>query len=218
MPKAQILISAGPTREAIDPVRFITNHSSGKMGYALAAAAVELGCAVTLVSGPVTLTPPAGLAEFVPVVSAAEMADAVKSRFAKMDSAILCAAVADYRPVTIADQKIKKKSGNLTIELERTEDILKSLGSTRRNDQILAGFAAETENLAENAMKKLESKNLDWIAANQVGIPGQGFQSDTNRITLYGRDGSVIPLPFAAKTELALQLLKIILRPVLTEQ
>ncbi len=208
----QILISAGPTREAIDPVRYITNHSSGKMGYALAEAAIERGFAVTLISGPAALPRPAGLAEFVSVVSAAEMAEAVKSRFPAMDAAILCAAVADYRPVVVSDQKIKKKDGNLVIELERTEDILKTLGMTRRKDQILAGFAAETENLAENALKKLHSKNLDWIAANQVGVPGCGFQSDTNKITLYGKDGSVISLPQTGKTELAKQILAHILK------
>ncbi len=207
----RILISAGPTREAIDPVRFITNHSSGKMGYALAAAAVNLGWEVTLVSGPVVIPAPSGLTEFVQVVSAAEMADAVKSRFPAMDAAILCAAVADYRPVFTADQKLKKKEGNLTLELERTEDILKSLGQTRRQDQILAGFAAETENLKDNALKKLQSKNLDWIAANQVGVPGRGFQSDTNQITLYGRKGEVIPLPLTEKTELAKQIISVIL-------
>ncbi len=206
----RILISAGPTREAIDPVRFITNHSSGKMGYALAAAAAARGWEVTLVSGPVAIPAPAGLTEFVPVVSAAEMAEAVKSRFPAMDAAILCAAVADYRPVMIADQKLKKKEGNLMLELERTEDILKSLGQTRRQDQILAGFAAETENLKENALKKLQSKNLDWIAANQVGVPGRGFQSDTNQITLYGRNGEIISLPLTEKTELAKQILSVI--------
>ncbi len=206
----KLLISAGPTREAIDPVRFITNHSSGKMGYALAAAAIENGWEVTLVSGPVTLDPPEGLAEFVPVISAAEMAEAVKSRFPRMDGAILCAAVADYRPVSFSNSKIKKTDDDLVLHLERTEDILLALGRMKRADQLLTGFAAETDDLAENALKKLRKKNLDWIAANLVGVPGKGFQADQNEITLYGRNGEVIPLPLTDKKVLAKQMISAI--------
>lgn len=206
----KLLISAGPTREAIDPVRFITNHSSGKMGYALATAAIENGWEVTLVSGPVTLDPPEGLAEFVPVISAAEMAEAVKSRFPRMDGAILCAAVADYRPVSFSNSKIKKTDDDLVLHLERTEDILLALGRMKRADQLLTGFAAETDDLAENALKKLRKKNLDWIAANLVGVPGKGFQADQNEITLYGRNGEVIPLPLTDKKVLAKQMISAI--------
>lgn len=206
----KLLISAGPTREAIDPVRFITNHSSGKMGYALAAAAIENGWEVTLVSGPVTLDPPEGLAEFVPVISAAEMAEAVKSRFPRMDGAILCAAVADYRPISFSNSKIKKTDDDLVLHLERTEDILLALGRMKRADQLLTGFAAETDDLAENALKKLRKKNLDWIAANLVGVPGKGFQADQNEITLYGRNGEVIPLPLTDKKVLAKQMISAI--------
>lgn len=207
--KRTLLITAGPTREALDPVRFITNRSSGKMGYALAAAAVEKGFSVILVSGPVdsSVIPPEGLAEFVPVISAAEMAEAVKTRFPAMDAAILCAAVADYRPKIVESNKIKKKEGEFILELERTEDILFSLGQMKTSQQKLIGFAAETENLAENALCKLKKKNLDWIAANQVGLPGQGFQSDRNEITLYGVNGEVIPLPLTEKKLLAKQML-----------
>ena len=206
----KLLISAGPTREAIDPVRFITNHSSGKMGYALAAAAIENGWEVTLVSGPVTLDPPEGLAEFVPVISAAEMAEAVKSRFPRMDGAILCAAVADYRPISFSNSKIKKTDDDLVLHLERTEDILLALGRMKRADQLLTGFAAETDDLAENALKKLRKKNLDWIAANLVGVPGKGFQADQNEITLYGMNGEVIPLPLTDKKVLAKQMISAI--------
>ena len=206
----RLLVTAGPTREAIDPVRYITNHSSGKMGYAIAEAAVKAGWAVTLVSGPAVLPRPEGLAEFVPVVSAAEMADAVKSRFPEMDGAVLCAAVADYRPVRVSDRKIKKTNGVLTLELERTEDILKSLGMTRRSGQILVGFAAETDDLEANALKKLREKRADWIAANRVGVPGSGFQSDGNEITLYGAHGEVKKLPFASKKEIAEKLFALI--------
>ena len=196
------MISAGPTREAIDPVRFITNHSSGKMGYALAEAAVAAGYDVTLVSGPVNLKQPDGLAEFVPVISAADMASAVKSRFPEMDAFISCAAVADYRPVEVAAQKIHKQ--------ERTEDILFSLGRMKQPHQLLIGFAAETEDLRARALGKMERKNLDWIAANTVGVPGRGFQADTNAVTLYARSGAVVDFPLTDKKTLAEQMLQTI--------
>ena len=207
----KILISAGPTREAIDPVRFITNHSSGKMGYALAQAAVKRGWQVILVSGPVDLPRPEGLAEFVQVVSAAEMADAVKSRFPAMDGAILCAAVADYRPVTVSNKKIKKSDDDLILHLERTEDILKTLGTMKNAQQILIGFAAETDDLEANALAKLKKKNLDWIAANDVSRSDIGFGSNDNAVTLYGRNSERIQLPVAPKAEIAAKLLDTVL-------
>lgn len=205
----KILINAGPTRESIDPVRFISNHSTGKMGYALADAAVRAGHAVTLVSGPVSLTPPDGLAELVRVVTAAEMAEAMKSRFPEMELTVLCAAVADYRPRTVSATKLKKHPGGLTLELERTEDIALSLGQMKQPGQLLAGFAAETDDVEQNARKKLAAKNFDWIAANRVGIPGSGFGSDTNILKLYAADGSMTDLGSALKTRLADQLIRI---------
>lgn len=205
----KILINAGPTRESIDPVRFISNHSTGKMGYALADAAIRAGHAVTLVSGPVSLTPPEGLAELVRVVTAAEMAEAMKSRFPEMELTVLCAAVADYRPRMVAASKLKKQPGGLTLELERTEDIALSLGQMKQPGQLLAGFAAETDDVEQNARKKLAAKNFDWIAANRVGIPGSGFGSDTNILKLYAADGSMTDLGSALKTRLADQLIRI---------
>ena len=199
----KILINAGPTRESIDPVRFISNHSSGKMGYALAQAAVDAGHEVTLVSGPVTLQEPSGLTDFIRITTAAEMADVMKRLFASADLTILCAAVADYRPKIIASSKLKKTAGDMFLELERTEDIALSLGKVKRPDQMLVGFAAETDNVEFNALKKLEAKNFDWIAANRVGIPGNGFASDTNMIKLYCSDGRMLDLGCSAKLELA---------------
>lgn len=205
----KILINAGPTRESIDPVRFISNHSTGKMGYALAEAAVRAGHAVTLVSGPVSLTPPDGLAELVRVVAAAEMAEAMKLRFPEMELTVLCAAVADYRPRIVSASKLKKHPGGLTLELERTEDIALSLGQMKQPGQLLAGFAAETDDVELNARRKLAAKNFDWIAANRVGIPGSGFGSDTNILKLYAADGSMTDLGSALKTRLADQLIRI---------
>ena len=203
------LISAGPTREAIDPVRFITNHSSGKMGYALAQAALNAGHDVTLVTGPVTLTPPDNIT-VISIESAAQMADAMKSAAQTADIVISCAAVADYRPIIIHDSKMKKSDGNLTLELERTEDILAALGAMKPDNQILVGFAAETNDLIANAQSKLERKNLDWIVANNVGKPGQGFAADTNAATLIARNGDQIPLPLQSKQQLAAEIIKVI--------
>lgn len=202
----KIVISAGPTREAIDPVRFITNRSTGRMGYAIAAAAVERGWETVLVSGPVNLEPPVG-AKVVPVESAAEMAQAVKSAAVAADIVIMAAAVADYRPKIYSTSKVKKSDGDLVIELERTEDILLSLGQMKKPGQILVGFAAETDDLIANAQGKLERKNLDWIAANIVGVPGRGFAAETNAITLLGRDGRRIDLTLKSKSDLAKELL-----------
>lgn len=203
----KIVISAGPTRERIDAVRFLSNRSSGKMGFALARAAVEAGFDTVLVAGPVHLETPAGVRR-IDVESAAEMATAVKREAADADIVIMAAAVADYRPKQQLSGKMKKKDGDLTLELERTEDILKSLGETKRPGQILIGFAAETENLEQYALDKLKRKNLDWIAANDVSRSDIGFGSDANAVTLYGRSGEKIALPIASKAEIAAALLK----------
>ena len=204
-----ILINAGPTRESIDPVRFITNHSTGKMGYALASAAVTAGHAVTLVSGPVALRPPSGLKAFVQVVTAAEMASAMKEAFPSADLTILCAAVADYRPKHYSESKLKKQEGGMVLELERTEDIALALGRMKKAGQLLAGFAAETDDVERNALKKLKAKNFDWVAANRVGIPGSGFGSDTNTVKLYAAGGAATDLGSELKTRLAERLIRI---------
>ncbi|MBR2373021.1 MAG: phosphopantothenoylcysteine decarboxylase [Lentisphaeria bacterium] len=199
----KIVISAGPTREFIDPIRFISNSSSGQMGYAVAAEALRRGHEVVLVSGPVAIKAPEG-AVLIPVVSAADMAEAVKREFAAADCCIMSAAVADYRPAKILDHKMKKSPGNMVIELERTEDILKALGEVKRPGQLLVGFAAESENLLENAAGKLARKNLDWIVANNIS---DGFAKTTNACILLGRNGEKIPFSTRPKTELAAALL-----------
>ena len=206
----RIVISAGPTREAIDPVRFITNRSTGKMGYAIARAAVKMNLQTVLVSGPVNLTAPEGV-EFVPVESAAEMAEAMKKATAGADIIVMAAAVADYRPKQYSTSKVKKSDGDMCIELERTEDILLSLGKNKKPGQILVGFAAETDDLLQNAQGKLERKNLDYIAANIVGVPGRGFGADNNAITLLGRNGSRTEFALQSKEALAESLLKFVL-------
>ncbi|MBE6356850.1 MAG: bifunctional phosphopantothenoylcysteine decarboxylase/phosphopantothenate--cysteine ligase CoaBC [Lentisphaerae bacterium] len=204
----KILITAGPTREKIDPVRYISNNSSGKMGYAIAQAACESGHEVTLISGPVSITPPPGV-KVIKVVSAADMANAVHSNTFDADVIIMAAAVADYRPARPLDSKMKKLPGNLFLELERTEDILGTVGNNKKSGQLLVGFAAETDDLEKNALGKLERKNLDWIAANLVA---DGFGTDTNRITLYNRNGEKISLPVGSKLAVAHDMLKVILR------
>jgi len=209
-----ILITAGPTREPIDPVRFISNHSSGKMGYALAKAAVKAGHQVTLVSGPVCLPVPEGLAAFVPVETAAQMTDAVLNSFPTAGLTIMCAAVADYRPVKTADFKLKKKNLAMTLELEPTQDILALLGAQKQSGQYLLGFAAETDHLREHAIEKRKKKNLDWIAANIVGLPDRGFSADQNAITLFGVDGSITDFPLTDKDSLAFALLEKILENI----
>lgn len=207
----KLLISAGPTREAIDPVRFISNRSSGRMGYALADAALAAGHQVDLVSGPVAIQAPEGLHSFVSVVSAADMAEAMKRLAPGADVVIMCAAVADYRPVKAAASKIKKGEGRMTLELERTEDILATLGQTKRPGQLLVGFAAETEGLLENATGKMLRKNLDWIVANDVSRSDRGFDSNDNAVTLLARDGRRIDLPLQSKGGLAALILSTIL-------
>ncbi|MDD3702869.1 MAG: bifunctional phosphopantothenoylcysteine decarboxylase/phosphopantothenate--cysteine ligase CoaBC [Victivallaceae bacterium] len=206
----KIVVSAGPTRERIDAVRFITNFSSGKMGYAIAGAAATAGHQVVLVSGPVTIAPPPGV-DTIRVESAAEMATAIHSSAADADAIIMAAAVADYRPVKQLEHKMKKTDGNLTIELERTEDILKTLGEQKNPDCILVGFAAETDNLMENAIDKQKRKNLDWIVLNDVSRPGIGFGSDQNAVTLISRDGRIIELDSAAKSVIAAKILEYVL-------
>ncbi|MGN0799150.1 MAG: bifunctional phosphopantothenoylcysteine decarboxylase/phosphopantothenate--cysteine ligase CoaBC [Christensenellales bacterium] len=184
-----VLVSAGPTQERIDPVRYITNRSSGKMGYAIAEAAAARGARVTLISGPVTLPVPEGV-ERVNVISSQDMFEAVHAAFDSCDGLIMAAAPADFTPATFAEQKIKKNGREgMTLELAATRDILKSIGERKQHQRVM-GFAAETEHLAENAAKKLEAKNLDMIAANDVTAAGAGFAVDTNAVTLYKRDGS----------------------------
>ncbi len=200
-----VLVTAGPTQESIDPVRYITNHSSGKMGYAIARAAMLRGADVTLVSGPTSLIPPMFL-DYVPVVTAKDMYDAVTSRSSKQDIIIKAAAVADYRPAVIYDNKVKKHDNEMSIELERTDDILAYLGSHKPSGQILCGFSMETENMLENSRAKLQKKNLDVIAANNVKVAGAGFQGDTNVITLITKD-SELSLPLMSKDEAAQQIL-----------
>ena len=208
--KKTILITAGPTREKLDAVRFLTNRSTGKMGYALAEAARDAGYDVTLVSGPVNL-PPVSDVTMVMIESAAEMADAVKSRAPEMDVVIMAAAVADYRPVHVHQGKMKKLPGNLTLELERTEDILASLGQIKPAGQVLVGFAAETDDLLANAAGKLQRKNLDWIIANDVSKSDRGFGSSDNAVTMICRDGRQIDVPLASKQEIAATILQNIL-------
>ncbi|MGX6441999.1 bifunctional phosphopantothenoylcysteine decarboxylase/phosphopantothenate--cysteine ligase CoaBC [Neobacillus sp. K501] len=196
-----VLITAGPTREKIDPVRFISNHSTGKMGYALAEAAKSAGAKVVLVSGPVNLPAPAGV-DLIKVESAEEMYQAVMNRYDAVDIVIKTAAVADYRPKISYDHKMKKQPGDKTIELERTKDILFELGSMKTN-QVLVGFAAETDNVEEYALKKLHAKNADMIVANNVKAEGAGFGTDTNIVTLYKRQGGKMSLPLLSKKETA---------------
>lgn len=193
----KILVTAGPTREAIDPVRYITNHSTGKMGYALAKQAMLRGADVTLVTGPVDLTPPPYV-HVVPVISAKDMFDAVTAVSDEQDIIIKAAAVADYRPATVASEKVKKSDNTLSIELERTDDILKYLGEHKKDSQFLCGFSMETEHMLENSRAKLVKKNLDMIAANNLKIKGAGFGTDTNIITLITPDG-VTELPLMSK-------------------
>ena len=205
----KILISAGPTREKIDPVRFISNYSSGKMGYALAEVAAEKGHQVTLVSGPVALSSPKKV-KTVQVESASEMSREIR-RFAKFaDLIIMAAAVADYRPVKMAKDKIKKNSRKITIALEKTEDILESLGKTRKKGQIIVGFAAETSNLLKNARAKLVIKNHDWIVANEVGKADRGFSSNNNAAILVSRSGEEIKLSLQSKKSLAGKIINIV--------
>ena len=184
----KVLVTAGPTQEKIDPVRYITNHSTGKMGYAIAKHCMQRGARVTLVSGPVSIQAPL-FVDVIPVVSAADMAETVKAKAPEQDIIIKTAAVADYRPMHPADEKVKKKDTDLAIELERTEDILSYLGANKRQGQFICGFSMETENLLENSRAKLVKKNVDMIVANNLKVQGAGFGTDTNLVTLITKDG-----------------------------
>ncbi len=206
----KVLVTAGPTREKIDPVRYISNHSTGKMGYAIARAAMMRGADVTLVTGRTEITPPMGV-QTVDIVSAKDMAQAVKQRAKEQDIIIKAAAVADYRPKNTADEKMKKKDDELMIELARTEDILGYLGEHKEAGQFLCGFSMETENMIENSRKKLEKKNLDLIVANNLKQQGAGFGTDTNIVTLLSKEDT-IQLPIMSKEEVADKLLDHILK------
>lgn len=184
----KVLVTAGPTQEKIDPVRYITNHSTGKMGYAIAKHCMQRGAQVTLVSGPVSIQAPL-FVDVIPVVSAADMAETVKEKAPGQDIIIKTAAVADYRPMHPANEKVKKKDTDLAIELERTEDILSYLGANKRQGQFICGFSMETENLLENSRAKLVKKNVDMIVANNLKVQGAGFGTDTNLVTLITKDG-----------------------------
>lgn len=203
------LISAGPTREWIDPVRFLSNPSSGKMGYALARAAVDRGMQVTLVSGPTALKAPAG-AEVLYVETAREMQEAMSQRFAKADLIIMTAAVSDHRPETRSKQKQKKEQMRMTLDLVANPDILMELGKQKKNGQTLVGFAAETENLLPNARRKLREKNLDWIVANDVSEKDRGFQSDFNKISLLSKEQKEMDFEYQEKNSLARKIMDIL--------
>lgn len=207
-----VLITAGPTREAIDPVRYITNHSTGKMGYALAMVAMQRGAAVTLVTGETTIQKPP-FVKVKNVVSAAEMFDAVEESYKEADIIIMSAAVADYTPKNVATEKIKKMDGDSQIALERTRDILKYVGENRNKDQFVCGFSMETENMLENSKKKLERKNIQMIIANNLKVAGAGFGVDTNVITIITKD-SIKELPLMTKDEAAVEILNNIMREI----
>lgn len=202
----KVLVTAGPTQEAIDPVRYITNHSSGKMGYAVAKAAMLRGAEVTLISGQVNIDP-VPFVKTISVVSAKDMYDAVIKEFEDSDIVIKSAAVADFRPASVADNKIKKGDGDaMSIELERTDDILKYLGEHKRENQFICGFSMETENIIENSRKKLEKKSLDMIVCNNLKEQGAGFKTDTNKVTIIDRE-STDELELMSKAEVAMKIL-----------
>ena len=202
------LITAGPTREFLDPVRFISNPSTGKMGFALAQSALDQGWTVDLVTGPVCLTEPDGVILY-PVVSAEEMYHQVDALFDVCDVFIMCAAVSDFRPLEYIPEKVKKEQSERSIRLAKTIDILKVM-SQRKDKQCIVGFAAETNNLSENAKHKLQSKACDWIIANQIGEPGAGFASDTNSVTLFHKSGTETTLGPDTKANIAAALIQTI--------
>lgn len=205
-----VLVTAGATREAIDPVRYITNHSTGKMGYALATVASRRGAKVTLVSGATSLTPP-DFVEYVPVVSAEDMFEVVTKRAADQDIIVKAAAVADYTPAAVSEEKIKKQDGESAVSLVRTKDILSWLGQHKKTGQFLCGFSMETEHMLENSRKKLEKKNADMIVANNLRVQGAGFATDTNVVTLITKDQEV-ELPMLSKEEVASKIFDFILQ------
>ena len=197
----RVLISAGPTQEALDPVRYLTNHSTGKMGYALARMAMLRGAEVTLVSGPVSIAPPP-FVNLVPIVSAQDMFEAITAHAPQSDFIFMAAAVADYTPVQYADDKIKKHDGDMQIPLKRTRDILGYLGEHRKDNQIICGFSMETRDMLENSRAKLQKKRVDMICANNLKVPGAGFGVDTNVITMIS-EGDITELPLLSKEETA---------------
>ena len=201
----KVLVTAGPTQEAIDPVRCLTNHSSGKMGYAIAKMAMLRGAEVTLVSGPTAIEPPL-FVKVLPVTSARDMFEAVTGVSDQQDIIIKAAAVADYRPKQVSEDKVKKNDDQASIELERTDDILKYLGQHKKDGQFLCGFSMETKNMIGNSRAKLEKKNLDMVAANNLKVEGAGFQGDTNVLTLITQDEEV-SLPLMSKEDAALKIL-----------
>lgn len=205
----QVVVTAGPTRERIDPVRYVSNFSTGKMGFAMAGAAAELGAHVTLIAGPVGLATPPGVMR-VDVESAAEMLEAVENRFSTTDLLIKTAAVADYKPKHPADQKVKKQDGDTSLEMERTADILATMGAAKSH-QIIVGFAAETNDVEAYADAKRQKKNADYIIANDVTQPGVGFGTDTNKVTLFSKEGKV-DFPMLPKHQLATELLQHIVK------
>ena len=207
----KLLVTAGPTQEAIDPVRCLTNHSSGKMGYAIAKMAMLRGAEVTLVSGPTAIEPPL-FVKVVPVTSARDMFEAVTGLSDEQDIIIKAAAVADYRPKQVSEDKVKKKDDQASIELERTDDILKYLGQHKKQGQFLCGFSMETRDMLRNSRAKLEKKHLDMVAANNLKVEGAGFQGDTNVLTLITQDEEV-SLPLMSKEDAALKILDKILLP-----
>ena len=206
----RVLVTAGATQEALDPVRYLTNHSTGKMGYALAKAAMLRGAQVTLVSGQTSLEPPL-FVDVVPVVSAQDMYEAVESRFDETDILVMAAAVADYRPKEYIDQKIKKKAGDNVLELARTTDIIGTLSGRKHPGQFLCGFSMETEHMLENSRAKLQKKNLDMIVANNLRTEGAGFGTETNVVTLIREDGQV-ELPKLSKLEVSHRILDEVVR------
>ncbi len=201
LPGKKVLVTAGPTREYFDPVRFITNNSSGKMGYAIARAAAARGAKVTLISGPANLKKPCGV-EVIDVVSAQQMFNEVNKRFDTTDILIKAAAVADYRPADVSASKIKKTSGSMNINLQRNPDILKEI-SVRKGNKVVVGFSMETENLEANAQAKLKEKNLDLIVANDITVKGAGFETDTNVVKILNRHGEIKDYPLMSKQEVA---------------
>lgn len=205
MAGVRVLVTAGPTQESIDPVRYVTNHSSGKMGYALAKVCMQRGAQVTLVTGPVSLPKPRFM-DVVSVTTAAEMFEAVTSRADSQDIVIKAAAVADYRPKEVKEEKVKKSDSEISLEMEKTDDILKYLGEHKKAGQFLCGFSMETEHMVSNSRKKLEKKNLDMVAANNLKVEGAGFSTDTNVLTLITRDEEV-SLQLMSKEEAASRIL-----------
>ena len=211
----KVLITAGPTQEPIDPVRFISNHSTGKMGYAVADKFAKAGAEVTLVSGQVALKSPDASIKLVKVRSAQEMYEMTKMYFNEADIIVLSAAVADYTPTVVADKKIKKKEDSFTIELTKTTDIAKTLGQIKRTTQLMVGFALETDNEVENALGKIKSKNLDMIVLNSLQNSGAGFGHDTNKISIIKKDGTMIDFELKSKQEVAMDIVDEVIKTLI---